>query len=304
MQYSLTLISPPGKPLLQDAILPQLEAALNQRQTEVLRAKVLSENHCVRIEIAGEPHPNITDAVQAVIQQQPIDVALLPIPNERKRLLIADMDSTIIQCECLDELAAAAGFGAQVSSITERAMRGELNFEEALQERVAMLKGQSENLLLQTYKKKIQLTRGAKELVATMRAHGAFTALVSGGFTFFTSRVAAEAGFDVDFGNTLEIVDGVLTGQVIEPILGQSAKLTNLERLCAEKSIDLNDTLAVGDGANDLAMIQRAGVGVSFMGKPLVVKGADVAIKHTDLRSLLYIQGYTDAEIVSPTTER
>jgi phosphoserine phosphatase len=218
--------------------------------------------------------------------------------NPRKKLLIADMDSTIINCECLDELADMAGIKAKVSAITERAMRGELDFAEALRERVAMLKGLPLTALHKVYAERIRLNPGAKTLVATMRKNGAETILVSGGFSYFASLVAKDAGFQADQSNELLDDGTVLTGLVREPILGREAKLAALETAAAGLGIAVGDVLAVGDGANDLAMIQRAGLGVAYHAKPVVAAAAGACITHGDLTALLYLQGYRDDEIV------
>lgn len=227
-----------------------------------------------------------------------IDVCVQPAAGRRKRLLVADMDSTIINVECLDELADFAGLKAEISAITERAMRGELAFEGALRERVGMLKGLAASALQQAYDQRVRLNPGARTMVRTMAAHGARCALVSGGFTFFTSRVAAAAGFHLDRANTLIEADGALTGAVGEPILGKEAKLAALEQLAAEIEAPLSATLAVGDGANDLAMIQAAGLGVAYRAKPLVAAQAHAKVDHADLTALLYFQGYRADEFV------
>jgi phosphoserine phosphatase len=202
------------------------------------------------------------------------------------------MDSTIIGCECLDELADFAGVKAEVSAITERAMRGEIGFEGALRERVAMLKGLPAGDLQRCFDARVRLNPGARTLAATMAAHGARCVLVSGGFDFFTRRVAAAAGFQADQANHLIEADGRLTGRVREPILGREAKLAALRQETAALGLELSDALAVGDGANDLAMIEAAGLGVAYRAKPIVAAQADARIEHTDLTSLLYFQGY------------
>ena len=212
--------------------------------------------------------------------------------SRRKRLLVADMDSTIIGCECLDELADFAGVKAQVSAITERAMRGEIGFEGALRERVAMLTGLPATDLQRCFDERVRLNPGARTMVATMSAHGARCVLVSGGFDFFTSRVAQAAGFHADRANHLIEADGMLTGQVREPILGRAAKLAALSEEAAALGLDASDVLAVGDGANDLAMIEAAGLGVAYRAKPVVAARAHARIDHTDLTTLLYFQGY------------
>jgi phosphoserine phosphatase len=227
-----------------------------------------------------------------------IDVCVQAAAGRRKRLLVADMDSTIINVECLDELADFAGLKAEISAITERAMRGELAFEGALRERVGMLKGLAASALQQAYDQRVRLNPGARTMVRTMAAHGARCALVSGGFTFFTSRVAAAAGFHLDRANTLIEADGALTGAVGEPILGKEAKLAALQQLAAEIDAPLSATLAVGDGANDLAMIQAAGLGVAYRAKPLVAAQAHAKVDHADLTALLYFQGYRADDFV------
>jgi phosphoserine phosphatase len=227
-----------------------------------------------------------------------LDFNLVPTANRRKKLLLADMDSTIINVECLDELADMAGLKPQIAAITERAMRGELEFEAALKERVGMLKGLKLDALERTYAERVRLNPGAKSLLATMRASGAHTMLVSGGFGYFTSRVAEAAGFHAERGNTL-LDDGVaLTGEVSTPILGREAKLQALEEAVTTLKITFAETLAVGDGANDLAMIQKAGLGVAYHAKPVVAAAASAAIQHNDLTALLYLQGYSDDEII------
>ncbi len=231
--------------------------------------------------------------------EKPIDVVAQGTDHRRKRILIADMDSTIIEQECIDELAEFAGKRAEISAITERAMRGELDFEAALKERVAMLKGLPEKVLQETFETRITLTPGARALVQTMNRAGAVTALVSGGFTFFTSRVAAACGFQIHQANELIVENGVLTGEVHEPVLGRAAKQEALTRIAAEHDIALAETLAVGDGANDLAMLEKAGLGVAFRAKPAVAKAADASILHGDLTALLFLQGYADSEFTS-----
>jgi phosphoserine phosphatase len=213
-------------------------------------------------------------------------------------LLVADMDSTIVTGETLDELADFAGLKPRIAEITARAMNGELDFKAALRERVGMLKGLPIAALEQTWQR-IRLTPGARELVATMRAHGAFAVLVSGGFSFFTSRVAALCGLDQHRSNVLMDDGSVLTGRVAEPILDRDTKLATLIQLAAERGLPLSATLAVGDGANDLDMLRAAGLGVAFRAKPIVAAAADARVDHTDLRALLFAQGYRASDIVT-----
>jgi phosphoserine phosphatase len=232
-------------------------------------------------------------ALERALADLPVDYGLtLDGPGRRKRLLLADMDSTIIGCECLDELADFAGVKAQVSAITERAMRGEIDFEGALRERVAMLKGLPGADLQRCFDERVRLNSGARILATTMAAHGARCVLVSGGFDFFTSRVAALAGFQADRANHMIQAGGALTGQVREPILGRAAKLTALREEAAALGLGPSDALAVGDGANDLAMIEAAGLGVAYRAKPVVAARAHARVDHTDLTTLLYFQGY------------
>jgi phosphoserine phosphatase len=230
------------------------------------------------------------------------DINVVATAGRKKKLLVSDMESTIVSCECLDELAALAGIGPKIAAITERAMRGEIAFDGALRARVALLKGLPVAALEQVYRDKVKLIGGARELVATMKANGAKTLLVSGGFTYFTARVKDAAGFDEHQSNTLNDDGKVLTGTVGEPILGREAKLKALERGLERFGLTAADALAIGDGANDLAMIERAGqsggLGIAFHAKPLVAAAAGVTIAHNDLRAVLYLQGYRDAEIV------
>ena len=241
------------------------------------------------VDIALPTPPDVAQ-VRAALGDAPIDVIATPAVDRRKRLLIADMDSTIITGETLDELAAHAGLGPKIAAITARAMNGELNFEDALRERVGTLKGLSVSALEQTWRG-VRLTSGARRLVATMKAHGAYTALVSGGFTFFTSRVAALVGFDLHRSNTLLDNGTALLGRVAEPILGRAAKLATLRELAAQHGLTLSAALAVGDGANDLDMLLASGLGVAFHAKPIVAAAARARVDHADLRALLFAQG-------------
>jgi phosphoserine phosphatase len=229
----------------------------------------------------------------------PIDIVVQPRDNRRKKLFLADMDSTMIGQECIDELADFAGLKAHVAAITARAMRGEIEFEPALRERVALLKGLPVGVVDEVLAQRITLTPGGRELVATMRAHGAYTCLVSGGFTLFTAKVAQLLGFQEDRANELLVEDGKLSGQVAEPILGRAAKLATLVDLRESFDLDTIDTLVVGDGANDLAMIQNAGLGVAYRAKPAVAASASARIDYGDLTALLYAQGYRRDEFVT-----
>ncbi|WP_428539297.1 phosphoserine phosphatase SerB [Rhodopila sp.] len=242
-------------------------------------------------------------ALHQAVGDKPIDAIVTKSRGRRKALLIADMDSTIITGETLDELAGHAGIGERIAAITRRAMNGELDFKAALRERVAMLKG-LDLAALETTWQQIRLTPGAAELVATMRAHGALTALVSGGFSFFTARVAAKLGFDVHRSNRLLDDGASLTGQVAEPILDRDSKLAALHDLAGQRGVRLHATLAVGDGANDLDMIAAAGLGVAFHAKPVVANQARTRVEHADLRALLFAQGYPASAFVVSRCDR
>ncbi len=247
---------------------------------------------------AGGNVAELKAAVATAVGDLPVDFALQPRAGRRKRLLLADMDSTIIACECLDELADFAGRKAEVAAITERAMRGELAFEGALRERVAMLAGLPEAELERAYAERVQLNPGARTLVRTLAASGARCILVSGGFDFFTQRVAVQAGFHEDRANRFRVSDGRLTGEVAEPILGREAKLATLASEAERLGLDLSQTAAIGDGANDLAMISAAGLGLAYRAKPVVAAQADAQIDHADLTAALYFMGFSEAEFI------
>ena len=227
-----------------------------------------------------------------------IDFIVQHCKNRRKKLLIADMDSTMIGQECIDELAAEAGFRQTVSAITERAMRGEIDFAPALRERAALLAGLNQTIVGSVIRSRITLTPGARAVVRTMRKNGAYCALVSGGFTAFAKIIAEMIGFDEYRANVLKVQDGRFTGTLKEPVLGRSAKYRRLCALCRQRSIRLDQTLAVGDGANDLDMVTAAGLGVAYHAKPALGEQADAVLKHCDLTALLYAQGYRADEFI------
>jgi phosphoserine phosphatase len=258
----------------------------------------LARGRAFDIPLAGDATAALVKA-RAIAGARKADINLVPTRRRRKKLLVADMDSTIIGCECLDELADMAGMKPRVAAITERAMRGDIEFAPALRERVALLKGLPLSALQRVYDERVRLNPGAKTLVATMRAHGATTLLVSGGFSYFTTRVAAAVGFDSEQANVLLDDGEKLLGEVAEPILGREAKLAALEQATRAAGIDFTHTLAVGDGANDLAMIARAGLGVAYHAKPVVAEAAAASIAYGDLTALLYLQGYREDEIVA-----
>ena len=284
----LTLIAPPRE--LDPTLVAHLRDALGGTSSTTL-----SDREAADITLPASPDMN---AVRDILAGTPIDAVTSPIADRRKRLLIADMDSTIVTGETLDELADFAGLKDRIAAITRRAMNGEVDFPAALRERIAMLKGLPLSALEATWER-VRLTDGARELIATMRAHGAITALVSGGFTFFTTRVAALTGFDVHRANVLLDDGASLIGRVAEPILDRNAKLHTLQELAAAHDIPMEQTMAVGDGANDLPMLQAAGLGVAFHAKPVVATEARARIDHTGLRALLFIQGYSAGAIAS-----
>jgi phosphoserine phosphatase len=296
MDHVLTLIAPPG--MLTATSLHVARDALARIGAATGTPDWLSPEEAADLPFAGLAADQADAAARAALSGAAVDIIAQPDANRRKRLLIADMDSTIVTTETLDELAGQAGIKDKIAAITKRAMNGELDFEAALRERVGMLKGLPVEAMQRTWNE-TELMPGARELVATMRAAGARCALVSGGFTFFTGRVAALVGFHEHHSNTLLEADGRLTGDVADPILGRNAKLATLKRLAAEAGIGLDATLAVGDGANDLDMIQAAGLGVAFRAKPVVAAAARARVEHGDLRALLFAQGYRSTELAA-----
>lgn len=294
MQIAFTYVVPPSSA----AYTPNLKALA---KASVVDNRFLADSDTFAEDFVLEVAD--ADAFRAELAEDladiPVDWCVQPAQGRRKRLLVADMDSTIINVECLDELADYAGLKAEIAEITERAMRGELEFEGALRERVGMLKGLATTALQKAYDERVRLNPGARALVRTMAANGARCVLVSGGFTFFTSRVAQAAGFHANRANTLNEADGALTGTVGEPILGREAKLAALEEEAASLGLDLSQTLAIGDGANDLAMIKASGLGVAYRAKPVVAAEAHAKVDHGDLTSVLYFQGYAADEFVA-----
>lgn len=257
----------------------------------------LSENIAAEFDM---PHiPDTRWSVWQDLQNLRVDMVLQPTDGRRKKMLLADMDSTMIEQECLDEMAELAGVGDYVRQVTTRAMNGEIGFEDALKERVALLKGQSVNIVDQIITSRLTFMPGGATLLATMRGHGGYAALVSGGFTPFTGYVAEQLGFDEHHGNRLLETDGVFTGAVASPIQGKDAKLQALMRISSRLGLSADDVIAVGDGANDLDMIAAAGLGVAFHAKPAVAAATPYCVNHGDLTALLYLQGYHKAAFIS-----
>jgi phosphoserine phosphatase len=296
MRYALTLVAPPDAVFVPGIVASEAIAPLGAK---VLNRHILGDGAVDLVVEAGEGlAAEMRAALTAALQHFPLDWCLQPWTGRKKRLLLADMDSTIIGCECLDELADFAGVKDKVAAITERAMRGEIDFAPALRERVAMIAGLPVTELEQCYAERVRLNPGAASLARTMAADGARCVLVSGGFTFFAAKVAAEAGFHSARANWLDVKDGALTGKVGEPIQGREAKLAALEEEAAALGIGLEKTLAVGDGANDLAMIEAAGLGVAYRAKPVTAERADARVDRCDLTAILYFQGYREDEFI------
>jgi phosphoserine phosphatase len=292
----LTLAAAPNEAGALDDAAADAAAALRRAGATVGPADRLGPEAC-DLPFEGIDEAAAIAAARGALGGRPVDAVALPTAGRRKRILVADMESTIIENEMLEELAEPLGFGERVAAITRRAMNGEIEFAGAVRERVALLTGLP-LAALEEAARRIRIAPGAQALVATMRVHGAHCVLVSGGFRFFSLRVAGALKFDFDVANELEIESGRLTGRVREPILGREAKLDTLERIADERGVPLALALAVGDGANDLGMLAAAGLGVAFHAKPAVAAEAPIRIDHADLRALLYLQGYRAAEIV------
>ena len=288
MALVATLIANPLSPVLVPALGEKAAAALAASGLYWLADGIA----CDLALKDGMPEAEARAVLEAAVEGAPVDIVIQEAENRRKRMLIADMDSTMIGQECIDELAAEVGLKEEVSLITARAMNGEIAFEPALRERVALLKGLPVKVIDEVIRSRITLTAGGRSLVATMKARGGYTALVSGGFTLFTGPVAAMLGFDENQANELLHENGILSGTVAEPILGKEAKAQALLRLTGQQGMTSADVLAVGDGANDLAMLQLAGSGVALHAKPAVAAQARIRIDHGDLTALLYLQGY------------
>ena len=291
--FIATLLTNPNTPRLDRVTVESLRNAWGGGDATWLDPAVAAE-------FAVEAVPANRWHVWEGLQSIGIDLVVQPATGRKKRLLIADMDSTMIEQECIDELADEAGVGAHVAGITARAMNGELDFEDALRERVGLLAGLPATVIARVISDRITLMPGGAVLVATMKANGAYAALVSGGFTAFTGHIAQVLGFDENRANTLIVADGKLTGKVADPILGRAAKVQALHEIAQRLGIVPQDAIAVGDGANDLGMLGLAGTGVALHAKPSVQADCDIRINHGDLTALLYLQGYARAEFVGP----
>jgi len=287
--YTVTVLCSPVTPSLDPALVDSIRNAWGGGDATWLAPDEAAE-------FTLDTLPDNQWDVWADLQGMGVDLVIQQTKGRRKKMLLADMDSTMIQQECIDELAEEAGVGARVKDITARAMNGELDFDGALTERVGLLKDLPESVIAKVLDERITLMPGGPALLATMKADGAYAALVSGGFTAFTTKVAAELGFDENRANTLHVSDGKLTGEAGRPILGRQAKVEALEQITAKLGIAEADVMAVGDGANDLGMLKRAGAGVALHAKPSVAAECDIRINHGDLTALLYVQGYSRDE--------
>ena len=289
--FIATLLTNPNTPVLDRVVVESLRNAWGGGDAIWLDPGVAAE-------FAVESMPDNRWQVWDGLQSIGIDLVIQPAVGRKKWLLIADMDSTMIQQECIDELADEAGVGAHVAGITARAMNGELDFEDAVRERVGLLAGLPESVIAQVIRDRITLMPGAAVLLATMKANGAYAALVSGGFTAFTRHIAQVLGFDENRANTLVVAEGRLTGKVADPILGRAAKVLALQEISQRLAITPDEAIAVGDGANDLGMLGLAGAGVALHAKPSVQAECDIRVNHGDLTALLYLQGFARTEFV------
>jgi phosphoserine phosphatase len=297
MRSVLSVIAGAGADLDDNMVARAADEAARAR-AEVVNRVWLAPGKACDLVLEGDSAAALEKA-RAALADQPIDVNAVPEAGRRKKLLVADMESTVIENEMLDELADFVGARPQVAEITRRAMNGEIDFAAAVRERVALLKGLPESAL-EAAMRRVRITPGAAALVATMRANGAYTALVSGGFTWFTGRIKEKLGFDLHQANELIVLGKHIMGRVREPILGREAKEAALRSLAAERGLGLQSAVTVGDGANDLPMLKAAGLGVAFHAKPAVAEEAAVRIAHGDLTALLYLQGYSSDEISRP----
>ena len=297
MDIALTLVVNPEFSVTLDEA---AEKALNTLNVNAADRVVLSEGKALDLLFSGSDIAACKSLLTATFADtEGLDWSVQAQEGRKKKMILADMDSTMITVECIDELADFVGLKEKVSEITEAAMRGELDFEGALTERVALLQGLTEAQLKECFDDRIEIMAGARTLIQTMKANGAYAALVSGGFTYFTSQVAATIGFDMDRANVLEINDGALTGKVVPPICGAQTKLDTLNELAAKHGLKKEEIAAVGDGANDIPMIEAASLGVAYHAKPKTREAAGAAVTYNDLTALLYFQGYGDNDFVS-----
>ncbi|MDC0073285.1 phosphoserine phosphatase SerB [Alphaproteobacteria bacterium] len=297
MRYNLFLISEPGSLYLSKALINVIKSSIDISNNKIIDMQWLADNESILIKLELEDYSSLKNKLQNLIPKN-IDFILLRDGKMRKKLLIADMDSTIIQQECLDEVAKYINKYEQVKKITDLAMEGKIDFKKSLLKRIKLLSGVEESILQDVYNNYITINSNAKSLVKTMKANGSKTLLVSGGFSFFADQIANTIGFDYVESNTLEIKNGILTGLVKEPILDENSKLKIMNEIAQINSIDVSDSIAVGDGANDIPMIKQAGIGVSFRGKSTLRNISDVNIKNGDLSSILYIQGYKKSNFI------
>jgi phosphoserine phosphatase len=296
MTHVATLVTPEDRPVVDDAVIARAAALLpNAAGPKWLAPQVAADIPFAPI--GPVDSREVADQIRTALARLPIDVFIQARAHRRKKLLLADMDSTMIRQECIDELADFVGLKDKVSAITERAMRGEIAFEPALRERVALLRGLEQKIVDRILDERIVLTRGGRTLVQTMRANGAHTVLVSGGFTVFAEKIAAAIGFHETRANVLVIDGKFFAGTVNEPILGREAKVATLIELRSSLGLDRAETMAIGDGANDLAMLQEAGLGIAYHAKPAVAAAAHMRVEHCDLTALLYAQGYRHSEL-------
>jgi phosphoserine phosphatase len=293
MSTVVCLIADPARAALATALAAEVGRAVGAAP------RWLADAEACEFQIADGARGRLRERVRQVVAGAAVDVAVMPAAQRRKRLLVSDMDSTVITVECIDELAAVAGIRDEIAEITRRAMNGEIDFRAALAARVALLAGLPVAVLDEVYRERVRFMPGARTLVRTMRAQGAVSALVSGGFVPFTDRVRAALGFDLAQANRLEVADGRLTGRVLEPVRGPWSKRALLQRLARARGLALGETLAVGDGANDLPMLSAAGLGVAFRAHPVVSAATPVAIAVGDLTALLYLQGIARREFAT-----
>ncbi len=297
MKYVLTLIGNPVDDALSAVVADKVSAAIGRSGAMTEPMDWLARRRAVDIVFDGQSPARALAIARGVIEDLPIDLHAQPVAGRRRQLLVSDMDSTIIAIETIDELAAALGKRDEVAAITAAAMAGKLDYADSLRARTKLFAGLDESELEKVYTERVTVNAGARELVATMNKFGAITALVSGGYRYFAARIATELGFHFHHANRLEIADGILTGNVEEPITTGQTKREIIERTANEHGIELPATMAIGDGANDIALLESAGIGIAYRAKPILAERADMCVNHTDLRSALYLQGFRDRDI-------